>query len=139
MEESSSDSRSTEELLDPLKAKQLLSLDVWNALEGLPSPPVDPFASSSMLPQDEEAFVPVCAPPVRHRAQKTRVPLDQQDDKYLERRRKNNALAKEARDRKKLAEKTLLQRYQRASKENALLRERLMILQDNLSILQDIL
>jgi hypothetical protein len=92
-----------------------------------------------MLPQDEEAFVPVCAPPVRHRAQKTRVPLDQQDDKYLERRRKNNALAKEARDRKKLAEKTLLQRCQRASKENALLRERLMILQDNLSILQDIL
>jgi len=70
------------------------------------------------------------------RSQKRPIPHEQKDNKYFERRRRNNLAAKKSRDARKTREDHLAMRVAHLEKENAIFRAQVAILREEMSVLR---
>eukprot|EP00090_Calanus_glacialis_P018951 TRINITY_DN29267_c0_g1_i1.p1 TRINITY_DN29267_c0_g1~~TRINITY_DN29267_c0_g1_i1.p1 ORF type:complete len:192 (-),score=45.83 TRINITY_DN29267_c0_g1_i1:142-717(-) len=124
------------------------------ALLGLRIPtPTSPPAESSILPQMLH-MSPIVSPtpsntlltlalakavPRRPRGEKKPIPEDLKDNKYFERRKRNNLAAKKSRDQRKIREDQICQRATMLEKENAVLRAQVGTLRDEAGSLRALL
>ena len=119
---------------DQLSYSQALAA---RALLGLrlppPSPSPPPTSSPSLSPASPSPATPVTnntlltlalakALPRRPRGEKKPIPEELKDNKYFERRKRNNLAAKKSRDQRKVRESQVCQRATLLEKENAVLR-----------------
>ncbi|GAB0097378.1 uncharacterized protein DMENIID0001_130150 [Sergentomyia squamirostris] len=74
----------------------------------------------------------------RQRGEKRPIPDDQKDEKYYERRKRNNEAAKKSRDARKLREDRIALRAALLEQENAILRTQNMALREEISNLRQI-
>lgn len=75
----------------------------------------------------------------RPRGEKRPIPDEQKDDKYYERRKRNNEAAKKSRDARKIREDRIAFRAAFLEQENSLLRAQVMALRDELQTMRQIL
>ena len=87
------------------------------------------FAASSMLAQALARTVPR-----RPRGEKKPIPTDQKDNRYYERRKRNNLAAKKSRDQRKMREDAIAIRASFLEKENSVLRTQVSALREVKSI-----
>ena len=81
--------------------------------------------ASSMLAQALSRVVPR-----RPRGEKKPIPDEQKDERYFERRKRNNLAAKKSRDQRKMREDAISLRASFLEKENALMRTQVSALRD---------
>merc|ERR1712243_99436 len=79
------------------------------------------------------------AVPRRPRGEKKPIPEDLKDNKYFERRKRNNLAAKKSRDQRKIREDQICQRATMLEKENAVLRAQVGTLRDEAGSLRALL
>lgn len=77
-------------------------------------------------------------PPKQVRRDKRCVPDNDKDDKYWEKRKRNNIAAKKSRDNKRLAESAIRSKVQELEEENALLKKELFIIKKKLNLPLDL-
>ena len=82
-------------------------------------------AASSMLAQALSRVVPR-----RPRGEKKPIPDEQKDERYYERRKRNNLAAKKSRDQRKMREDAIAMRASLLEKENAVLRTQVSALRE---------
>ncbi|XP_037806947.1 transcription factor VBP [Lucilia sericata] len=75
----------------------------------------------------------------RPRGEKRPIPDEQKDDKYYERRKRNNEAAKKSRDARKIREDRIAFRAAFLEQENSLLRAQVMALRDELQTMRQII
>ena len=68
--------------------------------------------------------------PRRPRGEKKPIPEEQKDQRYFERRKRNNQAAKKSRDQRKMREDTIAMRATFLEKENAILRTQVLALRE---------
>lgn len=68
--------------------------------------------------------------PRRPRGEKKPIPNDQKDERYFERRKRNNLAAKKSRDQRKMREDAIAMRASFLEKENAVLRNTVSALRE---------
>jgi len=128
-----------------LAARALLGLRIPTPT----SPPAESPISPQMLP-----LSPIGSPnpnntlltlalakavPRRPRGEKKPIPEDLKDNKYFERRKRNNLAAKKSRDQRKIREDQICQRATMLEKENAVLRAQVGTLRDEAGSLRALL
>ncbi|XP_023720788.1 D site-binding protein [Cryptotermes secundus] len=107
--------------------------------------PYSPFlpmmADSKTHPMLTRALTGVgtCANPKRPRGEKKPIPEDQKDEKYYERRKRNNQAAKKSRDARKMREDQIALRATMLEHENALLRAQVITLKEEIQSLRHML
>uniref|UniRef100_A0A8D0B6A4 D-box binding PAR bZIP transcription factor n=1 Tax=Salvator merianae TaxID=96440 RepID=A0A8D0B6A4_SALMN len=129
-------SRSTPSPVDPEGVDVLMNFDPDPADLALSSIPghetFDPrkhrFSEEELKPQ-----------PIMKKARKIQVPDDQKDEKYWNRRYKNNEAAKRSRDARRLKENQITVRAAFLEKENAVLRQEVANIRQELSRYRSIL
>lgn len=75
----------------------------------------------------------------RPRSEKKPIPSDQKDNKYFERRKRNNQAAKKSRDARKAREDEIATRASFLEKENAILRAQTQTLREEATSLQQLI
>lgn len=75
---------------------------------------------------------------VRHRGEKKPIPDEQKDDKYFERRKRNNEAAKKSRDARKFREDRIAFRANLLEQENAILKSQIFTLRDEVNTLRQL-
>lgn len=75
----------------------------------------------------------------RQRGEKRPIPEEQKDDKYFERRKRNNEAAKKSRDARKIREDRVAFRAAMLEQENSILRAQNIALRDEVSTLRQLL
>ncbi|XP_041371582.1 hepatic leukemia factor-like [Gigantopelta aegis] len=75
----------------------------------------------------------------RPRSEKKAIPVDQKDNKYFERRKRNNNAAKKSRDARKAREDEIAIRASFLEKENAILRAQVATLREEANSLRQLL
>uniref|UniRef100_T1GXJ9 BZIP domain-containing protein n=1 Tax=Megaselia scalaris TaxID=36166 RepID=T1GXJ9_MEGSC len=75
----------------------------------------------------------------RQRGEKRPIPDEQKDDKYYERRKRNNEAAKKSRDARKIREDRIAFRAAILEQENAILRAQLLAMRDEVSTLRQLI
>ncbi|XP_034231453.1 CCAAT/enhancer-binding protein beta [Thrips palmi] len=131
--------------------------DLVDIREHNPVQPIGPPASSSTtyslcgLGRLEDAFAPLplsvqlplplpaASAPRRPRSEKKPTPEDQKDQRYLERRRRNNRAAKKSRDARRAREDQVALRAALLEHENAVLRAQVMTLREETHSLRQLL
>ena len=129
----SSDSQEGQDRSDQLSYSQALAARALLGLRLPPSSPSPPPTSSTSSPSSPSPATPVTnntlltlalakALPRRPRGEKKPIPEELKDNKYFERRKRNNLAAKKSRDQRKVRESQVCQRATLLEKENAVLR-----------------
>ncbi|KAL5286429.1 zip-7 family protein [Megaselia abdita] len=75
----------------------------------------------------------------RQRGEKRPIPEEQKDDKYYERRKRNNEAAKKSRDARKIREDRIAFRAAILEQENAILRAQLLAMREEVSTLRQLI
>ena len=75
----------------------------------------------------------------RHRGEKRPIPEEQKDEKYYERRKRNNEAAKKSRDARKIREDRIAFRAALLEQENSLLRAQVLALRDELQTIRQLM
>ncbi|XP_014256203.1 basic leucine zipper transcriptional factor ATF-like 3 [Cimex lectularius] len=107
----------------------------------LPPPPY-PYTSPPILslPQtDIKSALRTVGSPRRPRSEKKPIPVEQKDEKYYERRKRNNQAAKKSRDARRLREDHIALRASMLEHENAVLRAQVITLREEAQSLRQLL
>ncbi|XP_055593347.1 D site-binding protein [Uranotaenia lowii] len=75
----------------------------------------------------------------KQRCEKQPIPIDQKDEKYFEKRKRNNEAAKKSRDARKLREDRIALKAALLERENAILKSQILSLQDEIYALAQVL
>ena len=116
------------EALPLLAARALLGLRIPTPTSPLEESPISPQMipmSPIGSPNPSNTLLTLAlakAVPRRPRGEKKPIPEDLKDNKYFERRKRNNLAAKKSRDQRKIREDQICQRATMLEKENAVLR-----------------
>ncbi|KAL7300130.1 hypothetical protein TKK_0007134 [Trichogramma kaykai] len=87
----------------------------------------------------ENAVISSIQQPKRHRSEKTPIPDEQKDEKYYERRKRNNEAAKKSRDARRIREDQIALRATMLEHENAILRAQLVAMREECQLLRQML
>ncbi|XP_042210497.1 uncharacterized protein LOC121858259 [Homarus americanus] len=145
--EEEEDRRNMNELTDSLQQRQQMALAA-RALIGtlaspVPTPPLLPFQEfqPTKLMGGPNLLVRALATtnPRRPRGEKKPIPDTLKDDKYFERRKRNNLAAKKSRDARKQREDQVAIRATYLEKENAILRAQVATLREEATSLRNLL
>lgn len=96
-------------------------------------------AATASSPTLARALAAVSQTQKRPRSEKKTIPTDQKDEKYFERRKRNNHAAKKSRDARKAREDEIAIRASFLEKENAILRAQVATLREEANSLKQLL